>query len=115
MKALSVLIMVFQLVFGFSGLQNVGADQADEDYKRGLKYYNGEGVTKEYTKALKWYRKAAAQGNASAQNNIGMMYDSGEGVTKDYAEALESFMKAADQGDQMAMIMIKKLQLGISE
>jgi hypothetical protein len=56
MKALSVLIMLFQLVFGFSGLQNVAADQADKDYK-----------------------------------------------------------KAADQGDQMAMIMIKKLQLGISE
>jgi hypothetical protein len=38
MKALGVLTMVFQLVFGFSGLQNVGADQADEDYKKGLGY-----------------------------------------------------------------------------
>ena len=79
MKALSVLIMVFQLVFGFSGLQNVGADQADKDYKTGLKYYNGDGVTKDYTEAFRWFRKAA------------------------------------DQGDQMAMIMIKKLQLRISE
>ena len=30
-------------------------------------YYRGEGVEKDFAEAVKWYRKAAAQGDASAQ------------------------------------------------
>ncbi|MEI6399130.1 MAG: hypothetical protein WCO71_10190, partial [Pseudomonadota bacterium] len=44
-------------------------------------------------------RKAAEQGNADAQNNLGAAYDSGEGVGKDQAEAVKWWRKAANQGD----------------
>ena len=37
--------------------------------------------------AARWYRKAADQGNAAAQFNVGMMYELGQGVMQDYAEA----------------------------
>jgi TPR repeat protein len=64
-----------------------GAYQAgDEAYQR-----------QDYAEALRWFRKAADQGNADAQFNIGMMYENGEGVTQDYAEALRWYQKAADQ------------------
>jgi len=43
-------------------------------------------------------RKAADQGDAVAQNNLGSMYDVGEGVTEDDAEAVKWYRKAADQG-----------------
>jgi TPR repeat protein len=33
--------------------------------------YNGQGVTQDYTEAVRWYKLAAAQGHASAQNNLG--------------------------------------------
>lgn len=33
-------------------------------------YQQGEGVSKDYTKALKWYRKAASQGNPNAEQNL---------------------------------------------
>ncbi len=36
---------------------------------------------------MKWYRKAAEQGNDSAQFNLGVMYTKGRGVPQDYVQA----------------------------
>jgi TPR repeat protein len=44
------------------------------------------------------YRKAADQGNARAQFNLGVLYANGQGVAQDYAEAARWYRKAADQG-----------------
>ena len=54
----------------------------------------GEGVLKDEAEAVKWYRMAAEQGNAAAQNNLGLMYDNGEGVLKDEAEAVRWYRMA---------------------
>ena len=48
---------------------------------------------------MKWYRKAAEQGDADAQYNLGISYDRGEGVPQDYVEAVKWYRKAAEQGD----------------
>jgi TPR repeat protein len=61
-------------------------------------YAKGEGVPKDDAEAVKWYRKAAEQGLAEAQYNLGVMYDEGEGVPKDDAEAVKWYRKAAEQG-----------------
>ena len=37
--------------------------------------------------AASWYRKAADQGHAGAQFNLGAIYYSGQGVPQDYVEA----------------------------
>ena len=50
-------------------------------------YDNGEGIPQDYAQALTWYRKAADQGNADAQNNLGVMYEDGHGVSQDYVQA----------------------------
>ncbi len=42
--------------------------------------------------------KAAEQGDAKSQYELGMMYDHGMGVTQDYAEAVKWYRKAAEQG-----------------
>ncbi len=47
---------------------------------------------------MRWYRKAAEQGDADAQNNLGLMYENGLGVLQNYAEAVRWFRKAADRG-----------------
>jgi TPR repeat protein len=60
------------------------------------------GVTKDYEKALEWYRKAADQNEPLAQANLGVMYARGFGVTKDYEKALEWYRKAAAGGSAMA-------------
>ena len=59
---------------------------------------NGRGVAQDYAEAMRWYRKAADQGNAVAQYNLGGLYENGRGVAQDYAEAMRWYRKAADQG-----------------
>ena len=36
---------------------------------------------------MRWYRRAADQGDADAQVNLGLMYVKGEGVLQDYVQA----------------------------
>ena len=58
-------------------------------------YHAGQGVPQDYAQAVKWYRKAAEQGYAKAQNNLGVMYRIGQGVPQDYAQAHMWFTLAA--------------------
>ena len=62
-------------------------------------YHNGEGVAKDYAEALKWYRLAAAQGYAAAQNNLGIMYATGQGVDKDFVHVHMWLSMSALAGD----------------
>src|SRR5262245_36802817 len=62
-------------------------------FNLGLWYYFGEGVPKDYTEAVNWFRKAAEQGSAVAQFNLAVCYAQGEGVLKDYAEAVKWYRK----------------------
>ena len=50
-------------------------------------YANGQGVAQDYAQAVAWYRKAADQGNADAQLNLGVMYANGRGVAQDAVSA----------------------------
>jgi clan AA aspartic protease (TIGR02281 family) len=52
----------------------------------------------DYATAIKWYRKAAEQGDAFAQYNLGGIYQNGQGVPQNYSEAIKWFSKAATQG-----------------
>jgi hypothetical protein len=65
-------------------------------------YYYGRGVPSDYAEAARWYRKAAEQGYARAQYDLGYMYFYGRGVSQDRKEANRWFAKAADQGDERA-------------
>ena len=47
---------------------------------------------------MKWYRRAAEQGNALAQNNLGLAYAKGNGVPQDYVLAHMWWNLAAAQG-----------------
>jgi TPR repeat protein len=55
-------------------------------------------VLKDYKQAVYWYQKAADQGDAKAQSNLGIAYAIGKGVLKDYKQAVYWYQKAADQG-----------------
>ena len=52
--------------------------------------------------AVEYYRKAAEQGSAEAQNKLGICYNIGLGVAKDSNEALKWYRKAAEQGNAVA-------------
>lgn len=85
MKRLALAAILF-LAFVTPSWAGVG--EGLEAYKRG-----------DYTTAVQEFRKAAEQGNARAQYNLGLMYQDGYGVVEDDAEAVKWFRKAAEQGD----------------
>ncbi|KOR29056.1 hypothetical protein TI05_15780, partial [Achromatium sp. WMS3] len=60
----------------------------------------------DYKEALKWFRKAAAQGNFYAQRQIGIMYSKGQGVPQNYKKALTWYRKAAAQGGDYEQFII---------
>lgn len=54
---------------------------------------------KDYSEAIKWFKKAAEQGNVSAQYMLGICYKNGFG---EYGEAMKWFRTAAEKGNAEA-------------
>ncbi|MGB9685874.1 MAG: tetratricopeptide repeat protein, partial [Rectinema subterraneum] len=102
-------LLVFFMAFAFASAQTSASDIASlraeaengdpiAQNTLGVKYYNGNGVTKDFAEAASWFAKAADQGNAAAQNNLAWLYEQGLGVAKDYEKALYWYRKAAERG-----------------
>jgi len=79
-------------------------DQGDAvaQFRVGLIYYMGQGVSRDYLEALTWFKKAARQGNPYAQFNVGYMYEKGEGTPQNYVEAANYYRQAAERGNRGA-------------
>jgi TPR repeat protein len=56
--------------------------------------------------AVEWYRKAADQGHAEAQCNLGILLWNGDGVARDRLDAIKWFRKAAAQGSANAQFSL---------
>jgi TPR repeat protein len=63
----------------------------------GFLYQQGLGIAQDRAEAVKWFGKAADQGEMGAQYSLALAYQNGWGVERDYGEAAEWFRKAADQ------------------
>lgn len=80
----------------------------------GAAYEDGEddedsgilGIEKDLEEAVKWYRKAAEQGYAPAQDSLGDCHHFGHGVDVDYVEAVKWYRKAAEQGYRFAQFSL---------
>lgn len=75
----------------------------------GNMHQNGWGVPQNHNEAVKWYRKAADQGNAEGQNCLGIMYQHGRGVPRDHFEAVKLYRMAVAQGLEQAKQRLKDL------
>ncbi len=65
-------------------------------------YQYGEGVPKDIVKAVYWLEKAAKQGDAMAQSDLGALYLKGADIAQDYQKALYWCNLAAKQGEELA-------------
>ncbi|MBJ7843696.1 sel1 repeat family protein, partial [Neisseria meningitidis] len=81
-------------------------------YNLGVIYAEGRGVRQDDVEAVRWFRQAAAQGVAQAQNNLGVMYAERRGVRQDRALAQEWFGKACQNGDQDGCDNDQRLKAG---
>ncbi|MFP5394456.1 MAG: tetratricopeptide repeat protein, partial [Gammaproteobacteria bacterium] len=66
------------------------------------RYDSGQGVERDVQQAIHWFRKAAEQGYAPAQFNLGLRFDKGDGVAQDSAAAIAWYERAATQGHASA-------------
>ncbi len=65
-------------------------------------YKRGEGVRQDNGEAAKWYLRAAEQGFADAQNNLGIITAKGQGVPQDTVIAYMWFKLAAAANNETA-------------
>lgn len=75
----------------------------DAQFELGSDYLYGEdGLERDPVQAMEWFRRAAEQGHAWAQESLGRAYQSGEGVAIDLERAVQWWRLAADQGNTSA-------------
>jgi TPR repeat protein len=72
----------------------------------GERYTYGVGVPKDNSEAAKWYRLAAQQGRAGAQDRLCYLYAIGRGVKQDKTEAVKWCRLTAQRGDASAQFML---------
>ena len=97
-------IMVFAVDGSPGGSENGSAESFDsilEEAEKGGReaqyalalHYEKDG---NMTDAVKWYRKAAEQGDFESQHRLGVCYEKGEGVPPNPEEAFKWYKKAAE-------------------
>ena len=78
-------------------------DDARAQIELGERYEEGRGgVIRDYEAAVALYRRAAEQGNALGQGNLGAMYANGWGVPQDDEIAVRWYRRAVQQGSTRA-------------
>jgi TPR repeat protein len=88
------------MIFSKNSSQNEPRRTINQPFQKcnpGYLYTEGKGVDQDWAIAIKWFKKAAAQGFALAQYNLGRLYAEGNGVDQDWNTAIKWFKKAAEQ------------------
>jgi TPR repeat protein len=93
-------------------IETLFLERAHEAFGLGSMYLNGRGgLAKDDEEAVKWYRKAAEQGEVEAQTYLGFMYEQGlGGLPQNRAEAVKWYRKAAEQGYTDAKNALKRFE-----
>jgi len=73
----------------------------------GVLYFNGEGVSQDYSRAVAWWQRAAQYESSAAAFNLWAAYKNGQGVSKDDNQALFWLRKSADWGNPAAKLAIQ--------
>jgi hypothetical protein len=82
---------------------------AAAEYRVGMCYGVGRGVTTDLAAANAWYRKSADHGFVDAQFKLAYSFATGRGGPIDTAAAVTWFTRAADQGDAEAQYQLATL------
>ena len=103
-----------------ASIKVMAAERGDVDaqLELGLEYLHGDGVSQDYSLAVKWLEAAAVSGSAVAQYEFGMMHVRAQGFEEDYETAVRWIRLSAKQGfvsaqHQLAMAYV--LGFGIEE
>ena len=79
----------------------------DAKFQEAMRYYRGEGVDRDYTRALSLLTPVAETGHPDAAYRVGRIYDKGlGGVKTDDARAADWYRRAADAGSADAQVSL---------
>ncbi len=78
------------------------AGDAAAQYFVAVEYATGERISRDPAVAATWYRRAAEQGHAEAEYNLGIMHLEGDGVTQNLGEGRRLVVSAAERGEYLA-------------
>ena len=88
--------------------QKAESGDAEAQGMLGNRYYKGDGIEKDFVKAVEWLWKAVAQKNPWAMLELGRCYDMGKGVRRSSVKAVKLYQKAAEMG-----IFVAQFQLSL--
>ena len=79
-------------------------------------FYNGDSPgfgtrDLDYAEAVRWWKKAAVQGNGAVEVSLGNAYTDGRGVPADVAQAKRWYERAAERGDAAADLNLARIYL----
>ena len=78
-------------------------------------FRDGTGTEQRLDESVRWFRRAAEQGYAKAQEKMASRYAEGAGVGQDKIEALKWAILAAEQRHEGAMKLSASLREELSE
>ena len=81
----------------------------DAQYQLGSKYYEGNGIKKNITKAIHFFECSANQGDSYGQYSLGQIYKRGRGGIVDYNKAINLFTLSANQGNAYAQYALGRM------
>lgn len=92
------------------------ADRGDVEaqVKLGRSYLLGSSGYLDYTEAAKWFKLAAIQGNAQAQEHLGSMYAEGLGVMHNKIRAAALLTLSAESGRASASLALDDVSKGMT-
>ncbi|MBU1247211.1 MAG: sel1 repeat family protein, partial [Proteobacteria bacterium] len=89
--------------------QAAAKGHAPAQTRLGELHLSGQGVSKDITQAMHWFRRAAAKGEAEAYYRMGYMYEQGLTVPADLKKAKEWYERAAAKKSARAVERLKSL------
>lgn len=74
-------------------------------------YLSGSGIPRNAAEAVRWWRKAAEQGNADGEASLGQAYYVGIGMKTDEAQGVKLLRGAAEKGSPIAITFLKSQKI----
>jgi TPR repeat protein len=84
-------------------------------YNLGVRYWEGNGVKQDYTKAVGFFKKAASKEFPAAMYSLGIAYEDGRGVDVDLKIARDWQKAAFDKGYKNSANRLAKLMLKLAD
>lgn len=102
-------------VIAFGYFQAAADKSAQAAFNLGQCYFGAQGTEQNVSKALEWWKKAAAQGHGRAAATAAMAYYSGEGIAADPVQARRLAERAAELKNPSGLVVLGEMQFRAGE